>query len=163
MAAVSRAFSSGPVLVLRGTMPSVADTRSSVRTMSTARQLRYWSICQNESLATTRVASCVADDRVPLSRGRSYTIVSSTRAARPTNAIARCGVAWLAWPAAGDGAGHLSDGLLIIRNMLPARSFGQAIQSVPRPDQERSTMGRYLPAGRYMTTRAFEARGCHRQ
>ena len=108
------------------------------------------------------MASCLADDRVPLAPGRRYTIVSSTASGRPRNAIARCGVAWLAWPAAGDGAGHLTDGLLIIRNMLPAPDFSHAVQAVARPGRERSVMGRYLPTGRYTTTQAFEASGCHR-
>ena len=162
VAMVTRAFRAGPVLVLTGTMPTTPATGPKVATMPKSAQLRYWSICQNESLATTRVASCLPDDAVPLGRGRRYTIVSSTPAARPSNAIRRCGVAWLAWPAAGDGAGHVADGLLIVRNMLPAASFHQSIQSVPRPGSERSVMGQFLPTGRYTTTSAFEDRGCHR-
>ena len=162
VAMVSRGFSGGPVLVLTGTMPTTPATGPHVPTMQGAVQLRYWSICQNESLATTRVASCLPDDRVPLAQGRRYTIVSSTAAARPRNAIRRCGVAWLAWPAAGDGAGHRTDGLLIVRTMLPAKSFHHAIQAVGRPGEERPTMGPYLPSGRYTTTASFEARGCRR-
>ena len=161
-ATVSRAFRAGPVLVLTGTMPTTPITGPHVRTMARGRQLRYWSICQNESLATTRVAACLADDRVPLGPGRRYTIVSSTPADRPHNAIARCGVAWLAWPANGDGAGHPTDGLLIIRNLLAARGFDRAIGQVRRPGLERPTMGATLPTGRYTTTGAFEDRGCPR-
>ena len=162
-AMVSRAFPAGPVLVLTGTMPTTPATGPRVATMAGSRQLRYWSICQNESLATTRVSSCLADDRVPLGPGRRFTIVSSSLADRPRNAIARCGVAWLAWPPAGDGAGHLTDGLLIIRNMLASSTFHQSVQAVTRPGLERSVMGRFLPTGRYTTTRAFEVTGCHRR
>ena len=69
-------------------------------------------------------------------------------------------MAYLPWPAAGDGAGHPKDGLLIVRNMLPASSFGQAIQRTATPGDEARVMGPYLPRGTYTTKAAFEKRGC---
>ncbi|MFN8132346.1 MAG: hypothetical protein U0R70_12435 [Solirubrobacteraceae bacterium] len=156
---VSRGFPKGPVLVLRGKLPTTPATGSGVKRMGRG-QLRYWSICQNESLFTTRGAGCVFDSEIPLGKGRTYTIVTSARADRPRNATAKCGVAYLPWPAAGDGAGHPKDGLLIVRNMLPASSFGQAIQRTATPGDEARVMGPYLPRGTYTTKAAFEKRGC---
>lgn len=156
---VSRGFRAGPVLVLRGKLPTTAQTGPGVRRMGSG-QLRYWSICQNESLFTSIGSGCVHDSQIPLSRGREYTIVTSLRSQRPANAIARCGVAWIPWPAAGDGDGHRQDGLLIVRNMLPAQSFHHAIQDTATPGDERSVLGPYDPVGRYTTAAGFERRGC---
>ena len=55
--------------------------------------------------------------------------------------------------------GPLSNSLLIVRNMLPAPTFLQAIQNV-RIGFEAQDMGPYLPATTYTTTAAIEAMGC---
>ena len=100
LALVSRAFEAGPVLVLHGRLPTTPTTGPGVRRMGSG-QLRYWSICQNESIYTTIGAGCAYDSEIPLARGRRYTIVTSLRSQRPTNATHRCGVAWIPWPASG--------------------------------------------------------------
>lgn len=156
---LNRGFADGPVLMLRGKLPTTAETGAKVKRMRRG-QLRYWSLCQNESLFTTRGAGCVWDDQVPLNDRRRYTIVTSLAADRPENARQRCGVAFVPWPPAGDGAGHLDDGLLIVRNMLPARDFDKAVQDTRTPGDEAEVMGPYLPRGTYTTERKFEQRGC---
>jgi hypothetical protein len=156
---VSRGF--GRVLVLRGKLPATPHTRAGERRMGRG-QLRYWSLCQNESLLTTRGAGCLYDEQIPLDRRGFYTIVTSRRGDRPRNAVRRCGVAFLPWPPRGDGAGHRDDGLLILRNMLPARGFKHAIQRTRVPGDEPRVMGPYLPRGKYMSKRRFESRGCRR-
>jgi hypothetical protein len=160
-ALVSRAFKAGPVLVLHGKLPTTPRTGAGVRRMGSG-QLRYWSICQNESLYTTIGSGCVYDSQIPLGRDREYTIVTSLRSQRPSNATARCGVAWIPWPAAGDGDGHRQDGLLIVRNMLPSPSFHHAIQDTTVPGDERAVLGPYYPVGHYTTVSAFERGGCRR-
>jgi hypothetical protein len=149
----------GSVLVLRGKLPTTPRTYNSEPFMGTG-QMRYWSICQNESLATTRGAGCLYDEQIPVDRRGYYTIVTSLPADRPSNATTRCGVGYLPWPADGDGAGHPDDALLIVRNMLPAPSFHHAVQDTTTPGDEAAVMGPYLPTGQYMTTAQFEARGC---
>ncbi|MFN8131708.1 MAG: hypothetical protein U0R70_09180 [Solirubrobacteraceae bacterium] len=156
---VNRGFPAGPVLVLTGKLPTTPRTGTGTRTMGRG-QLRYWSICQNESVFTTKGAGCVYDVQVPVDRHRNYTIVSSLAADRPKNATAKCGVAFVPWPKNGDGAGHRNDGFLIVRNMLPAPSFKQAIQRTVRPGDEAAVMGPYLPKGSYTTKAKFERRGC---
>jgi hypothetical protein len=50
---------------------------------------------------------------------------------------------------------------VILRNMLPAADFVQAIQNV-QVGREPAMMGPYYPVGRYYsTTAAFERLGCH--
>jgi hypothetical protein len=156
---VSRRFAAGPVLVLYGKLPTTPPTGPGVRRMGTG-QLRYWSICQNESLYTTIGSGCVHDSQIPLTRGRRYTIVTSLSSQRPSNAVKRCGVAWIPWPADGDGDGHDHDGLLIVRNMLPSPRFHHAIQDTTTPGDERAVLGPYYPVGHYTTAAAFERRGC---
>ena len=158
-ALVNRGFAAGPVLVLTGRLPKTQRTGAKVKTMP-AGQLRYWSMCQNESLATTRGAGCVYDAQVPVDKRGSYTIVTSTAADRPKNATARCGVAYIPWPKNGDGAGHAEDGFLLVRNMLPSASFHQAVQNTKTPGDEAAVMGPYLPKGTYTTNQKFERRGC---
>lgn len=149
----------GPLLVLHGRMPRVAETSSTTKKMPSG-QLRYWSICSYESRVTTRYGDCLADRDVPLTDQRDYTIVVSRAADRPRNATARCGVAWLAWPAHGDGAGDRDLAQLIIRNMLPARSFTHAAQAVSTHGTEKAKMGAYLPKSTYTTKAAFQKHGC---
>ncbi len=155
---VNRGFPAGPVLVLRGQLPTTPVTGPGVATVTTG-QLRYWSICQY-SLYTTAVAGCADDSNIPLDANRDYTIVSSLPQDRPGNATTQCGVAWIPWPAAGDGLGHLNDGLLVVRNMLPAAGFTNAIQDVTSPSSTVAVLGPYYPQGSYTTTTAFQQLGC---
>jgi hypothetical protein len=155
---LSRKF--GPLFVVRGRMPSVPRTFDGEAVMGSG-QLRFWSLCQNESRVTTRTVDCLADRQVPLSApGRDFTIVMSRAADRPANASVRCGVAWLDWGLRGDAAGRADYGLLVIRNMLPAAGFKEAIQNVAKPGGEEAVMGPYFPRGAYLSRAAFEKQGC---
>lgn len=156
---VNRGFSDGPVLVLRGKLPTTPRTGPKVRKMGTG-QMRYWSICQNESLYTTVGAGCLYDSQIPVDKRGNYTIVTSLGGDRPDNANRDCGVGYIPWPPAGDGAGNRDDGLLILRNMLPSSGFRQAVQNTASRGDEARVMGPYLPKGEYTTTTEFESTGC---
>ena len=159
-AAGNKGFPRGPVWVLHGRMPITVRTGPQVKRMPGG-QLRYWSLCQNESMVTTAGAGCLYDSQVPRGRNRWYTIVSSLPGDRPRNARRKCGVGWIPWPANGDGVGSLDDGFLILRNMLPASGFRHAVQNTTVPGDEKQVMGEYLPTGRYTTKSKFEKkRGC---
>jgi hypothetical protein len=149
----------GPVLVLRGKLPTTPQTYDREKRMGEG-QLRYWSICQNESFATTAGAGCLYDEQVPIDEDRRYTIVTSLPDDRPANARERCGVGFVPWPANGDGSGHPDDALLLIRNMLPSPTFHQAVQDTRVPGDEAEVMGPYLPTATYTTTAEFEELGC---
>jgi hypothetical protein len=154
---VNRGFPAGSVLVLRGKLPTTPATGPGVTTMGTG-DMRYWSICQN-SLYTTAGAGCLNDSDIPVDANGDYTIVTSLASDRPANATAACGVGFIAWPTLGDGDGHLNDGLLIVRNMLPSAGFQNAIQDASSADLQ-TQLGAYYPQGTYTTTSAFQALGC---
>ena len=141
----------GPVAVLEGRAPATPRTLDGRPTMESG-QVRYWSLCENE-LASQRVIDCVYDEQVAVRADGTYTVVMSTPAQRPSNARSDCGVNWIRW-------GAQPDGLLILRHMLPAPDFAQAIQHVEDVRDPGATMGDYLPAGRHTTPAAFETRGC---
>jgi hypothetical protein len=156
---VNRGFAAGPVLVLRGKLPTTPATGANVKRMGSG-QMRYWSMCQNQSLYTTAGAGCAYDSNTPVDKHGYYTIVTSLAKDRPKNATTKCDVAWIPWPTQGDGDGHLNDGLLIVRNMLPAPSFHHAIQDTTTPGDEQAVLGPYYPRGTYTAKAAFQKRGC---
>jgi hypothetical protein len=156
---VNRGFAAGPVLVLKGKLPKTPKTARDVNKTGSG-EMRYWSICQNESLYTTKGAGCLYDAQVPVDEHGNYTIVTSRAADRPRNATARCGVGFIPWPKDGDGDGHRNDALLIVRNMLPATGFHRAIQNTRTPGDEAKVMGAYLPKGTYTTKAKFQKHGC---
>ncbi|NMM04066.1 hypothetical protein HHL24_40175 [Paraburkholderia sp. RP-4-7] len=153
---ISRAY--GAVVVLQGRVPTTPRTFNDAATMSTG-QLRYWSICSNE-FYTQKATACLSDEQVPVDANGNYTIVVSRAADMPGNATAACGRGFITWSDAGDGAGHIDDGFLIMRNMLPSVVFPNAIQNTKTPGDESSVVGSYLPTITYMSTAAFETLGC---
>lgn len=148
----------GKVVVLRGKIPAVPPT---VLGDMYARegQLRYWSMCMNETFSQ-KVTACLFDQQVPINADGSYTIVVSRSEDRPENATLGCGAGHLEWSKEGDGLGHTDDGLLIMRNMLPAEGFANAIQNTTTHGDEKAVIGEYLPDITYMSKEDFEARGC---
>ena len=156
-APISRGY--GPVLVVQAKMPAFPQTYRGARTMGTG-QVRFWSMCSTEGPVTTRTEDCLADRQVPLSAERRFRIVVSRPQDRPSNATRRCGVAWLRWALRGDAAGNPDFGFLIIRNMLAAPDFDQAIQRIGRSGTEQQVMGDYFPHGTYTSKAGFQKLGC---
>lgn len=144
-------FATGSVLVLEGTAPTHPRTLSGNRRMGTG-QVRYWSICAYRH-PSDRSAACVSDESIPLDRRRRYTIVVSPEAARPANARPACGVVWLDALTTGDGA-------LLLRHVAPDPAFSNTPLNLSPDQLARDVLGRFEPAGRYMTRAQFEARGC---
>jgi hypothetical protein len=103
-----------------------------------------------------------ADEEIPTDGQGFYNIVVSLPEDRPSNAIARCGTAWMDWTLKGDGVpgGHERLIALVLRNQLSAPSFAQGIDTVLTPGTEKQLMGDYLPDGTYTTKAQFESRGC---
>ncbi|MEP1443816.1 MAG: hypothetical protein ABJK39_12480 [Hyphomicrobiales bacterium] len=149
----------GEVVVLKAKMP-----RTPLFGTGVARKedfdIRYWSLCSNEGLVTTRFSACIFDHEIKLTKERDYTIVVSKAANRPANARPECGVSWLDWGDAGDGAGNTGLTNLLLRNMAPFPNFKQAVQHIKGPGLEAESMGEYLPAPVYMTKAEFEAISC---
>jgi hypothetical protein len=142
----------GQVLVTRLRAPTFPNTRPAPPRMP-AGQLRYFSMCQNDS-QSQRFIACATDDQTTLNADGFMNYVVSTPGQRPANARAQCGMTWIPW-------GPQAGGSLIYRNMLPDPSFARAIQRVPAQGKEKQVMGDYFPASRYYADKAaFEKIGC---
>jgi hypothetical protein len=128
----------GDVLVFHGKAPTTPRTYDGQPAMGSG-ELRYWSVCSNTS--TTQYLACVKDDDVRLDADGYYTVVISTTANRPTTASQSCGIAWLP-------KGPLPSAPIILRNMLPAPTFKQAIQNATQGTEEQA-LGPYYPRGYY--------------
>jgi hypothetical protein len=141
----------GAVVAYRGRAPLTPATLDGEPTMGSG-QLRYWSFCTNNAL--TMYYDCVNDDAVAVDANSVYTVAISTAANRPANATTACGVTWLP-------AGPTPQSIVILRNMLPAPDFPNAIQRA-KQGTERQTLGPYYPSGTYyQQVSDFERLGCH--
>lgn len=154
---VDRKF--GSVLMLQGKAPATPRTYNGDERMGSA-QVRYWSICKNESIATTRYVACLYDEQIPLDGDGYYTITVSTSQDRPTNANVQCAVAWLDWGTSGDGLDRPTAGSLLLRHLLPSPTFTATFRNILAPGTEAEVLGSYLPKGTYMSRPQFEKRGC---
>ena len=155
----------GEVAVIRARIPQISQTLDGGTTFNDG-QLRYWSLCQNE-FYSQKVKECLFDEQVDINPDGFFTIVTSAPEDRPSNATDECGVGYLPWPDDGDGfgvaAGYSSDldsSLLLLRNMLPAEGFTQAVQYTQTAGDEASTLGEYMPKATYMSRAEFESLGC---
>lgn len=142
----------GQVVVLRAKAPTFPDTGAG-QPVTGDEQVRYWSLCTNEYRKPYPVSSCVADQDVVLDDQGRYTIVVSTPEDRPANATAADGITWLDW-----GSTKV-DGLLLMRQMLPAPDFAEAASKVAEGSPASTVMGAYTPGGAYCAKDAFEAKG----
>lgn len=148
-AGLSRAH--GDVVVFRMKMPTFPDTRAGDAPYA-PRQVRYWSICQNETYSQRYVA-CVADYQAVLDGDGYATFVISDPGQRPANADRAHGVNWLPW------GGAYPDGRVIYRQMVAAPDFAEAFAPVGPKDDLAKALGEYLPRTAYCTKAEFEAGG----
>ena len=156
---ISRKF--GDVWVMRAKAPTTPKTFNGDARWSDAGELRYWSWCSNQGFGTARVNACVFDEEVPVDAQGYYTLVMSRASDRPRNAIPECGVAWLPMADVGDGTGEADLSILLMRQMLGAGAFKNALHHIIKQEDIESGMGAYFPRGRYMSVSAFEtARPC---
>ena len=154
----------GEVLVLRAKKPRTPRTWwGNLFVRDRDFDLRYYSICPQESLFTWRVGDCIFDEELPTDEDGFYTVVLSKPSFRPHNARRECGVKWAPTPDAGDGAGDVFLSNVWIRFMLPSPNFEEAAQNVLVAGTEEAVMGDYYPRGEYMSKADFEARGCDRR
>jgi hypothetical protein len=142
----------GNLVVLRARMPITPNTVAGEPSWEPGQQVRYWSICENEKLAT-RYVGCIADYQAVLRKGIA-TFVISDPDARPSNATAAHGVNWLPW-------GDYPDGLILYRQMIAAHGFKQAVANIKQGEALEPAMGDYLPQIAYCTTAEFEKAGAN--
>lgn len=146
----------GPILLLRGKMPRTPRTVQGEARM-TEGDIRYWSICSNQSFANTRVNDCLFDEEVPTDKDGRYTIVISKEKDRPRNAVPECGIAWLPVAEDGDGVADPDVAIVQIRNLLARDGFAEAIQAVDRDGRIDEVMGAYKPEATYTMPNVVES------
>jgi hypothetical protein len=122
-------------------------------------QVRYWSLCNYGSIATSVNApantDCLFDEQVPTDADGNFTLAISLTEDRPASATTECGVAWMDWTLKGDRIGDEFLDLFMIRNQLANPDFAEAIQNTV-PGTEQEVMGPYYPQGTYMTPAQFD-------
>jgi hypothetical protein len=153
----------GRVLVIRGKLPKTPKTWNGNQVVPDEDyDLRYFSFCPQESLATWRVGDCIFDEELAHSLDEKgfYTAVFSRPSYRPRNARPECGFTWTSTPPAGDGAGDFNLYNMWIRSALPSPNYKQYAGNILTPDTEEEVMGDYYPRGEYMSVEEFEALGC---
>jgi hypothetical protein len=148
-ARISREFTD--FVVVRLKPPTFPDSRAG-EPVTSPRQLRYWSGCQNNAL-TQRVVACIPDYKAAVSPDGFATFVVSDPRDRPANATRRKGVNWLPW------GGAYYEGVIIYRHMLPAKGFREAIQNIPEGTEPGKVMDDFMPAARYCSKKRFESGG----
>jgi hypothetical protein len=164
VAYLSRVY--GPVLVVRGKMPTFPNTFAGadgkgLATMPTA-DLQYWSICSVASAPSGELWDGLFDMQAPLDKDGNYTIVVSRPEDRPKNATAEHGVAWFDW-GPGEGLGDPRNrkdwGMLLVRMMSPDPNWENSPTKMMKPGEEPAVLGPYYPRGEYTTKEEFEAKG----
>lgn len=140
----------GQLLVIHARAPTFPNTLAGEPVYGHY-QLRYWSFCTYDSLGQA-VIGCAADYRAAI-RGGYLTYVISDPVHRPRKATAVNGVTWLPW-------GPKNAIQIIYRNMLPERSFRNAVQRIRNTRQSiRATMGPYYPEAVYCSEVTFAKGG----
>ena len=157
----------GEVLVLRGQIPETPQTLDGSNDVFMEGELRYWSTCQYEYYSQ-KLSGCLYDEQIPINEDGFYTIVTSKPEDRPENATNDCGVGYIPWTNDGDGFGVVDgrdsnpdDAWMMVRNILPASDFTQAIQDTSVSGDEAEILGEFLPKGQYFSRAEFEALGCN--
>ncbi len=151
---INRKF--GKVLIIRAKAPKTPKTFNS-NPIYEDNQLRYWSICSNQSFGNTRVNDCLFDEEIPLDSKGYFTLAISRLEDRPRNATNECGIAWL--PIADDGDGVFDEdvGIVQFRHMLSRDDFPFSIQSVENQGEVKMVMQEYFPKGQYLMTNQVES------
>ncbi|MDB4542768.1 hypothetical protein N9241_00850 [bacterium] len=157
----------GDVLVLRGQIPETPKTLEGNNDVFMEKELRYWSMCEYEYYSQ-KLSGCLYDEQIQINEDGFYTIVTSKQEDRPDNATQDCGVGYIPWTNDGDGLGVVdgrdsnpNDAWMVVRNILPASDFTQAIQNTSVSGDEPEVLGEYLPKGRYFSRAEFEGLGCN--
>lgn len=162
---LSRKF--GPVYVMRGKMPTFANTYAGaggkgLEIMPEA-QTQYWSLVSCEAVPSGQIVDALTDMQVPLDKDGNYTIVYSRKEDRPTSATLKNGVAWIEWSPRGEGVEGPQNrpdfGMLMLRMIANSPRWAQSPDKVTKPGEEEAAMGPYYPHGYYTTKERFEAEG----
>lgn len=143
----------GDVLVVRGRAPTFPKTGPDVAIMP-AGQVRYWSVCSNDT-GPTRFVGCLFDQDLVVGSDGQFTVVVSQPSDRPANTIGPNAVAsWLPW-------GAQPSQLVIYRQMLAddatfPQSLARGLRDGLTDAELPAFMGDYFPRAKYCSKTEFE-------
>ena len=146
----------GKVLLLKAKAPLTPKTYKS-NDVYVENELRYWSICSNQSFGNTRVNDCLFDEEIPLDEDGYFTIFVSRLEDKPRNAIKECGYAWLPMADDGDGIYDNDVSIILFRHMLAKSDFPYSIQNVMNQSDSKKVMKEYFPKSRYFMKNQVES------
>mgnify|MGYP003325351145 FL=1 len=146
----------GKVVLLKAKAPLTPKTYNSNPTYK-QNELRYWSVCSNQSFGNTRVNDCLFDEEIPLDKNGYFTIFVSRLKDRPRNATKECGYAWLPMADDGDGVFDKDVSIIQFRHMLARDDFSNSIQSVESQNDTKKVMKEYFPKSRYFMKNQVES------
>jgi hypothetical protein len=158
----------GPVIVVRGKMPTFPPTHQGNTAWLPDTEVRYWSACMGAAPPSGAGWDCVFDESTPVDDEGMYTLVVSRPENRPSNAREECGFTWVNF---GQGEGDYTGarpwvGFMYLRYMTPNADWAESPNRVPAPTptnpypQEAYVMKEYLPRAHYETREEFESHGC---
>ncbi|MDV6244269.1 hypothetical protein [Rhodococcus opacus] len=149
-------YQPGRIVVVQGRAPTFPDTRAGQPVTAPGRQVRYWSMCQNDQVTPYPVVACAADFQTRTDGARNYTYVVAAPQDVPARAASDPTVTVLPW-----GSTDVAKKVLFLRYMLPSDAFyPQSVQASQNNHTDpATTMGPYYPRAAYCDTATFEAGG----
>jgi len=131
------------ILVVRGKAPAAR------------KDVRYWSLCQNINVPPLPVVDCASDREIALTDG--YYTIAIVGPGQVADRTAYPGVTFLDWADPGVSE-PLPNAFLIVRNILPSKSFAYGIDKVALGQPASSTMGDYAPVIEHVALAELAAR-----
>lgn len=163
------------LFVVRFKAPTYPKTRGG-EPVYVERQVRFWSLCSNET-KTTNVIRCVPDDESSINSNGYTTFVVSAPGSKPApSALKKYSARWVPWGALAApedvvyDAGQQPWGIgtythyystLMYRQTLANSSFLQSMANVSQlpANEQKTAMGPYWPVSGYCTKADFEGYG----
>jgi hypothetical protein len=164
------------MVVLKFRAPTFTNTQAGEPPYwsNTTRQVRFWSICQYDTISTGAVR-CLSDDEA-MQRDGFVTLVISDPSKRPSNQVLlQHAASWLPWGALQPGDFVYDINLDVLTNEQPVHYYGTVMyrQTLPNPSfsqsilavsqlpatQWKSAMGDYWPKIGYCTAAQFNLLG----
>jgi hypothetical protein len=177
---ISREFLRAPhnydMVVVRMRAPTVPDTQAgeSPSLANTTREVRFWSMCQDEPISTG-VVRCIPDNRARLKDGLATFVISDPSRKPSEETLIRHGATWIAWGALQPGDFVYGPEIDPIPASTPTFYYGGLLyrQTVPNPawqksmvnisnlprSQWKTAMGDYWPDSGYCRSADFELLG----
>ncbi len=164
-----------PLLVVKFKAPTFPNTQNGVPPYTSGEQVRYWSLCTDEPLASA-VARCVPDGQAATLNGYATFVISDPSNQPSASVLSQWGATWIAWGAleystdflynenyqpftSADGAFYYN--VLLYRQTLASSSFQQSMANISKLPTilQKAAMGAYWPVSGYCSIAQFQSAG----